>query len=298
MYSIGIRPAGSLVVFSAALLTLASASAIGQSTEHEWQKSYPISGGGTALTIETGDSGLDITSCGDCRNIQIHVESTRNLSEYSLEERQEGDHVFFTMKEKPHVGLEIHWNQNRKTKVTVETPGKLDLDAKVQDGNLSARSLAGSIQVRSGDGSVTLEDINGDVRLNSADGNVSLLHAVGTIQAHGADGNMKIDGRFTSVDLETSDGSLELSLAPGSQLSTASRIKSSDGHVTIRVPKDFAADLDVASSDGRIDSSLPLTLDHYNSSESGGHRLRGRLNAGTMPFAIHTSDGNVSLSAL
>jgi hypothetical protein len=298
MDSIWNRPAGSHVVFSAALLMLASASAIGQGTGHEWQKVYPISGGGTALTIETGDSGLDITSCGGCKSIQVHVESTRNLSEYTLEERQEGDHVFFTLKEKPHVGLEIHWNENRKTKVTVETPGKLDLDASVQDGNFSGRDLWGSIQIRSGDGSVTLEDIKGDLRLHSADGNINLQHIIGTIQAHGSDGNMKIDGQFTSFDLETSDGSLDLALAPGSQLSAASRIRSSDGHVSIRVPKDFAADLDVSSSDGHIDSSLPLTLDHYNSAERGGHHLRGRLNAGTVPFAIYTSDGNVNLASL
>jgi hypothetical protein len=35
----------------------------------------------------------------------------------------------------------------------------------------------------------------------------------------------------------------------------------------------------------------------YNSNESSGHNLRGRLNAGGAQLAIHTSDGNVTISS-
>jgi hypothetical protein len=145
---------------------------------------------------------------------------------------------------------------------------------------------------------VALDDVHGALRLTSSDGNVVIRGATGTLEARGSDGHMQIDGQFTAVQLHTSDGNLDLTLAPGSQLNAASRIESSDGHVIVHVPSTLAADLDVTTSDGRLDCSLPLTMDHYDSNESSGHSVHGRLNGGGTPLTIHTSDGNVRIAAL
>ncbi len=291
------RSTGFAALVAAASLSVASSAALAQSSDNSWQKVYSV-GGSAALTVETGDSGLEIRSCGDCKEIRVHVETNRKLSEYNLEERQEGDHVFFTLKEKPHMGLRIVWGQSRRTKVSVETPMKLDLDARVADGSLSASNLVGKIQVRAGDGSVALDDIKGDVHLVSSDGSVSLHNAVGTLDARGSDGSMKIDGQFSTVQLETKDGNLDFTLAQGSQLTGESRIKSSDGQVSIRLPQTLSADVDVATGDGHLICTLPLTMDHYNSGESDGHHLHGHLNSGGVPFSIHANDGNVSITTL
>jgi len=280
-----------------AAVALTSSAAFAQNSDNNWQKVYSV-GGSAALTVETGDSGLEIRSCGDCKEIRVHVETNRKLSEYNLEERQEGDHVFFTFKEKPHMGMHIVWGEGRRTKVSVETPMKLDLEARVADGSLSASNLVGKIQVRAGDGSVALDDIKGDVHLVSSDGSVSLHNAVGTLDARGSDGSMKIDGQFSAVQLETKDGNLDFTLAQGSQLTGESRIKSSDGQVSIRLPQSLSADMDVATGDGHLICTLPLTMDHYNSGESGGHHLHGHLNSGGVPFSIHANDGNVSITTL
>lgn len=84
----------------------------------------------------------------------------------------------------------------------------------------------------------------------------------------------------------------------GTHLTTASRIESSDGAVKVKMPRAMAADLDVHTSDGRINCDLPLTMDSYNSSHSSGHGLAGHLNGGGVSLAIHTSDGNVTIAAI
>src|SRR5882757_9297586 len=86
------RPAGCLV--AAAAFSLASLPALAQATGHDWQKTYSVSGS-PSLTIETGDSGLEIQSCGDCKEVRVQVHSGRDLNDYRLEEHQEGDHVSF-----------------------------------------------------------------------------------------------------------------------------------------------------------------------------------------------------------
>jgi hypothetical protein len=277
---------------AAATLSLASPSALAQISGHDWQKTYSVNGS-ASLAIETGDSSLDIQSCGDCKEIRVQIHSGRDLNEYRLDEHQDGDHVSFSLKEKPMWGFHVGW-KGEGTKVTVETPAHLDLEAKTADGNLSARGLTGALQVHSGDGSVTLDEVHGALRLTASDGNVMIRNASGTLEARGSDGHMTIDGQFTGVQLHTSDGNLDFTLAPGSQLNAASRIESSDGHVILHVPSTLAADLDITSSDGHVDCSLPLTMDHYDSS---GNHLHGHLNGGGTPLTVHTSDGNVRITA-
>ncbi len=291
-----VRPIVLVPALAVAFLSSATC-VLAQNTESDWQKDYSLNGG-AALTIETSDSSLDVHSCGDCKSIQIKVHSTLKLSDYLLEEHQDQNHVYFSLKEKPHIhiGFDVHWKANQGTQVVVETPRNLELDAKTSDGNLSVRNVTGNVQVHTSDGGLTLEDLHGDVRLTSSDGSINVHNMTGTLEARGSDGHMKIDGQFTGVQLHTSDGNLDFSLAPGSQLTSASRIESSDGHVTIRVPQNLAADLDVSTSDGHIDCTLPLTVDHYNS--GGHHHLTGHMNAGGTPLSIHTSDGNVSIATL
>ncbi len=288
------RPSARLTacVALAAAAALASLPAHAQATGHDWQKTYSESGSSPALTIETADSGLEIASCGDCKEIRVQVHATRDLNEYRLEQHQDGDHVYFSFKEKPHIGM-FNWGSENGTKVTVETPAHLDLDAGTADGNLVARGLSGTLQVHAGDGSVLLEDVNGALHLKTSDGNVTVRQAKGTLEARGSDGHMTIDGQFTGVQLHTSDGNLDFTLAPGSQLNAASRIESSDGHVVVHVPSTLAADLDITTSDGHVDCTLPLTMDHYDS----GHAIHGRMNGGGTPLSVHTSDGNVRIAA-
>jgi DUF4097 and DUF4098 domain-containing protein YvlB len=280
---------------SAALIAIAALvalPAVAQVSGHEWHKTYTVSGN-ASLTIETGDTALEIQPCGACKEIRVQVQSDRDLNDYHLEEHQDSDHVFFSLKEKPHLGFHMNW-KTEHTKVTVETPARLDLDAKTADGNLAARGLTGDLKVHSGDGSVMLEDVHGNLRLGSSDGNVTIRRATGTLEARGSDGHMTVDGEFTAVQMHTSDGNLDLTLAPGSKLDTASSVESSDGHVSINLPSTLAADLDISTSDGKIDCSLPLTMDHYDSS----HAIRGKMNGGGTPLSIHTSDGNVRIAAI
>ena len=286
----------SLSAITLSTLALAATPALAQNTENDWAKSYSIAGK-PSLTIETADSSLRIQSCGECKAISIKVHSSRKLSEYRLEESQSGDHVNFSFKEKPHVGVHVTWH-NQGASVVVETPGSLQLDAKTADGDLSARDLEGDLKLHTGDGNVELDNLHGNLRLTSSDGNLTIQNATGTLEARSSDGHIKVGGNFSAVQLHTSDGTLDFSLAEGAQLTAASRIESSDGQVTIRVPHNLAADLDISTSDGRIDCSLPLTMDHYDSRENSGHHIRGKLNAGSIPLTIHTSDGSVTISQL
>jgi DUF4097 and DUF4098 domain-containing protein YvlB len=145
---------------------------------------------------------------------------------------------------------------------------------------------------------VDVQDVGGAVRLTASDGSIKIRNVTGTLESRSSDGQAEVEGRFTALQVHTSDGNLDVTVADGSQLSTASRIESSDGRVTVRLPRTMAVDLDVHTGDGQINCELPLTMEGYNSAHSSGHNLRGHLNGGGVPLTIHTSDGNVTIAAL
>ncbi len=276
------------------LALFAALSACAQDADHSWSKGYPVTGKPT-LSLETSDASVQFHSCGDCHAIKIHIDVVgRKLSDYRLEEGQAGDAVHFTFKELPHIGVHIVWHSERTT-VTVETPAQLALQAKTSDGNVTLSGLQGDLNLTTGDGDLDLDHVSGDLRIQSGDGHVKITDATGSIDARTSDGTLTVDGLFHALTLHTSDGGLDLNLREGTKLTEASTIQSSDGSVTVRVPKDFAADLSVHSSDGHVDCSLPLTIDHYNSSGGEGHDVHGKVNGGGIPLTIHTSDGNVKI---
>ncbi len=262
--------------------------------EADWQKSYPVSAK-PSLTVSTGDASMEVRSCG-CREIHIRVEwNDRRPDDYTITEFQTGDHVNFELKEKAHFGIRISMGHH-EPHVWVETPAELDLEARTSDGGLKVYGVSGTIALHTSDGAVEVSDVSGAVRLVASDGSIRVHNVTGTLESKSSDGHVSIDGKLTAVQVHTSDGALELTLAEGSQLTTSSRIEASDGSVKIRLPRTLAADVDIHTGDGHIDCQLPLTMSGYNS--GGGHNLRGRLNAGGTPLAIHTGDGSVTIAAL
>ena len=282
------------LALSTLLLSAAAASA---QSDRTWDKSYTITGQ-PSLFLSTGDSQLNIHACAGCQTVHIHVTASGDatLSRYTLEESQSGDTVHFSLKEKPHVGIHINWHSS--VHVDVETPANLTLDARSADGNLTATDLHGDLTIHTSDGNQELTGLSGNLKLHSSDGHLQVRNGSGTLEARSSDGNQEIAGNFTSLQLHTSDGSITAELAEGSHLSSDSRIESSDGSVTLRLPKSFPAEFAISTSDGSIQSTLPLVIDGYNSKGNSGHPIRGKFNGGGSLLTIHTSDGSVHLATL
>lgn len=268
---------------------LASRSLLAQS---DWSKVYPAPAR-PSVALEISDGDLQVRSCGECREIRIRVEwNGQKPNNYRMEESQAGDKVHFLLKERPGIHMGFH---QRNLVVTVDVPAELSLDAHTSDGRVTLADLRGDLSLQSGDGAVDVNHVEGNLRLRSNDGNVKVANSRGALDAHMSDGAFAADGVFHLLAVQINDGSLDLTLREGSKLTDPSTIKSSDGRVRLRVPRDLAADLDVHSTDGHVNFSLPIALDHYDSEKDG---LRGKLNGGNVPLTIRSADGNISIEPL
>lgn len=277
-------------------LTVCSLASVPSLAQSDWSKVYPAPGK-PSVALEISDGDLQVRSCGECREVRIRVEWNGHKPEnYRMEENQTGDNIHFLLKERPgtRLGFRAGFLQTGLL-VMVDAPAELSLDAHTSDGRVTLADLHGELSLQSGDGSVDVDNVEGNLRLRSGDGSVKVENSRGALDARVSDGAFTADGVFHLLAVQVSDGRLDLTLREGSKLTDPSSIKSSDGPVRLRLPRDLAADLDVHSNDGHVSFFFPILLDHYDSGKNG---LRGKLNGGNVPLTIRTGDGNISIEPL
>ncbi len=277
------------------ILVLLPLAAFAQNSDTSWEKSYALNGR-PSLHLEVDDSSLAVHACpGACAAVHIRViaQNTR-LSLYTLEESQSGNAVRFSLKQKQHLGFRLNWHNSQSVRVEVEAPADLSLEARAADGNIALHDLRGDIRSTSSDGSQSIENVSGNLRLQGADGSITVRHSSGSLEARTADGALDVSGSFSALQLHSSDGGIRVALDGGSRLKEPSSIQGSDGSIDLRVPATFPADLDLHTSDGSIQSSLPLTVEGLGSKND----LHGKLDGGGAPLSIRTSDGSIRLGRL
>jgi DUF4097 and DUF4098 domain-containing protein YvlB len=129
------------------------------------------------------------------------------------------------------------------------------------------------MELHSGDGSETLDAVDGKLRATTGDGHIT---------AH---------GRFDALDLKTGDGHVEVRATAGSTLATGWRLETGDGNVSLEIPGELAADVDLHTSDGHIDLDLPITTE----GKIREGEIHGKLNGGGSALRISTGDGSIHL---
>jgi hypothetical protein len=100
---------------------------------------------------------------------------------------------------------------------------------------------------------------------------------------------VKAEGRFDELEIGTGDGPVEVDARPRSAVAGEWRVTTGDGPVTLRLPRDLRADLDIHSGDGGISTNLSVEVSGTISRGS----LRGRLNGGGERIYVHTGDGSI-----
>lgn len=239
----------------------------------DWSKTYTITGKPN-LRIETSDANIHV----DTWN-QNTIEAKITTEHYKIgaggikiEEHQNGDTVELQVRF-PHdvqFGFNLHSN-------------RVDIDIHMPK--------EGHIDLHTGDGSIHLANFKGEMNLQSGDGRQDIDSVEGALRAHAGDGHIQAAGRFDSLEITTGDGHIDARALPGSIMSSAWELHAGDGSVTLRLPDNFAADVDLRTGDGHITTDVPISVQgSRNKSE-----VRGKLNGGGNPLTIRTGDGSIRL---
>jgi hypothetical protein len=113
----------------------------------------------------------------------------------------------------------------------------------------------------------------------------------GTLRARAGDGRITATGRFDVLELGTGDGRIEARALTGSTMTSSWNVHTGDGSVTLELPGNFAADVDLHTGDGHITADIPVAVE----GRLGEKDIRGKINGGGPLLRIHTGDGSIRL---
>ena len=182
--------------------------------------------------------------------------------------------------------------------------GELLVD--VASAPVRTENTSGSLFVDTGSGSVDVIDAEGDVSVDTGSGSVEVTGSRGDI-LHVDTGSGSVDvtevnvrdlnidtgsGRITvtratmsSGLLDTGSGSVRIELLSDVDDLT---VDTGSGSVTVEFPPELGARLDLESSSGSIDFSVPITVTEFNRSS-----LRGEIGDGRGMIRIDTGSGSI-----
>ncbi|HEY2955061.1 MAG TPA: DUF4097 family beta strand repeat-containing protein [Candidatus Eisenbacteria bacterium] len=151
-----------------------------------------------------------------------------------------------------------------------------DVTAESVGGPLDAHTTSGELVVRGARDSLALGTVSGNIRVEGAPRGIVATSTSGDIEARGAAGGVR---------LGTASGRVDVGLVPPLR---EVDISSSSGDIEARLADGVGCEVELRTSNGSIDTSLPIEL-----SSVTRHRVSGRVRGGTTPVVLRTSSGDI-----
>jgi hypothetical protein len=213
-------------------------------------------------------------------------------SDVHVIESQQGDHIELIVK------TPKHWLTfsmgHHGVRVQIQVPPQSDLDIRSGDGNVKSGPVAGRIQIDTGDGNIDSNGLHGDLHLHTGDGHIQGNDFDGNLSADSGDGYITVRGRFDVLYLKSGDGNIEAEVQSGSKIASGWSLHTGDGHINMKLPDGFSAELDAHTGDGHISLDFPVTV----SGSISESRIHGKINGGGGMLAITSGDGSIRIEKL
>jgi len=160
------------------------------------------------------------------------------------------------------------------------------VEADTSNGAISVQAVDGTIRLGTSNGAIDVYDSSGALSAETSNGRIEVVRFTGDVQLATSNGELWLEQLAGTVDAATSNGSIYYAGTP----SAASRLRTSNGSVTVRVPLDAAIAFDAATTNAQIRSSLPLLGD------TQGDEWSAVLNPpAAVTFELRTSNGTIRI---
>jgi DUF4097 and DUF4098 domain-containing protein YvlB len=151
--------------------------------------------------------------------------------------------------------------------------------------------LSGALTIKSDFGDLTLAQVMASsYDLNSANGKIEVAGAQGPIKAYSQFGEVKVlNAKNAILDLSSNNGGITFS---GSLGDGPHSLKSEFGNISLNLPADLKANVDMQTELGKISSDFDITVSAGKSDEK---HLTGKINGGGAQLTVRNNNGNITL---
>lgn len=218
-------------------------------------------------------------------------------------------------------GLSLSLRSTSGDLITDEIEGRQELDTTSGEivvsgagGRVRASTTSGDVRVsalgatrlRSVSGNVFAESIGGPLDAHTTSGELVVLIAQDSLALGTVSGDIRVDGAPRGIVATTTSGSIEARAAAGVvRLSTSSgdvdvwlvpplarvEISSSSGDIAARLAEGMGCDVDLRTSNGTVEASVPLEVRSMKR-----HSVAGRVRGGGTPVVLRSSSGDIHLT--
>lgn len=270
-----------------ALMGLASAAMSAQAVtlKDRFQQTYPLQAGGT-VTLDNVNGGVTVEAW-DRPEVQVVAdkEVKANDSETAKKAMQQvqiqvgksaGKLDIVTKLPKRDNGL-FEWmagkNVNINVKYQIKVPRNAVLDLETVNGGVRLVGTHGKAEVETTNGALEIDGVHGNLDLETTNGSISVVRSAGAVEASTTNGSIEV----------------ELNEVPdGSDLS----FETTNGAVSVRLPRDIRVSLDAATSNGRVTSDFEVEGPDPGKSR---RRLSGDINGGGGKLRVRSTNGGVTI---
>jgi len=256
--------------FRIAMLTAVMAFAAGTAAAQDFQKSYRIGQGGS-VRVRNVSGDVNIRGYDGDQIVVAGFKEGRDANLVSVEDSSDGSSVDVRAR------YPENCNCNAGVRFEVQVPRSIGYNFEhisTASGNIKIDSVTGDVTAKTASGEIEIDNVTGRVSAHTASGNVGLKNIKGTASARAASGNV-------NASIARLDGSESMTF------STAS------GDVTVRMPAELDADVEMHSMSGSLRTDFPITISEPR--YGPGRSARGRLGNGSRTLKMSSASGNVSL---
>ncbi len=130
-----------------------------------------------------------------------------------------------------------------------------------------------NLEVENTNGGVRVTEVRGSHRIGTTNGRIELERCAGDLQAETTNGGIRAE---------------LLEVTPGKSVS----LETTNGRISLAAPPTLAARLDAATTNGSINTELPITT-----TEAKRNALRGTINGGGAELRLRTTNGSIEIRA-
>lgn len=197
------------------------------------------------------------------------------------------------------------------TRYELTVPVGTRVDANAVSGEVTIRGTGTEVEAHTVSGEVRIEDASGIVEVGTVSGDIDLRKVAGRIEVGTVSGEVDVDGAAGDLEAESVSGSIivrngtlrtfrsesvsgDLSYEGAFDAAGDYRFNSHSGDVTIAIPSNGGAALQLETWSGNISSDFPLTL---QPGEMTGRNRRMQFNVGQggARLSAETFSGDIAI---
>lgn len=242
-------------------------------------------------------------------NLEIEIEHSDNrlyIREIDVQKHFRFSNIFHSDKWRRHSEHQVDYE--------LKVPREINLKIENDEGNVEISEITGSLRLRLDEGDVILNNLESSkIDVDIDEGDVvckNVRGASSTLFVNIDEGSVRLSNcEFAVIDLESDEGNFILnglvikdgdfqsdegdieanfSLLPDGRC----KMRTDEGDIFIRVPRDFNAQIRFQAREGRIRTDFPVSVKRWGDE---GEKLEGVIGENLARLSVYTEEGNITL---